>query len=147
MVIAKRNNLNSELLTRLIQTYQRLNSELNNFLKPFGITLQQYNVLKILNGAKEPLSTSVIRQRMLEPMADASRLVQRLLNKGLVTRIASAKDKRLVDISITAEGIQFIDKLKNLDRIIENMYDNIDQEEAGKLNDLLNKLRSSKVSK
>jgi len=143
MPILKNKKLNGELLTRLIQTYQKFNAELSKFLKPFGITLQQYNVLKILNGAKEPLSTSIIRQRMLEPMADASRLVERLLKKGLVTRIASAKDRRLVDISISSEGARFIDKLNNLDKIIEKMYINIDQEEAVQLNVLLNKLRSS----
>ena len=67
-----------QLIVSLTQAYQRIETELRKFLKPHGISLQQYNVLKILKGAEKPLSTSVIRERMIQPMTDSSRLVDRL---------------------------------------------------------------------
>jgi len=131
----------SDMIKCIIQTYQKLDSELRKFLKPYGITLQQYNVLKILRGAKKPLSTSIIRERMIEPMTDTSRLVERLCTKGLVDRSACEADKRLVDITISPEGISFIDNMDSTDKVIDKLYEHINLDEANRLNYLLNKLR------
>ncbi len=132
----------SNLIKSIIQSYHKVESELRNFLKPYGITLQQYNVLKILKGAQKPLSTSVIRERMIEPMADTSRLVERLCTKGWVDRSACEKDKRLVDITISPEGVAFIENLTNMDHTLERLYSKLSPEEASTLNKLLNKIRT-----
>ena len=126
----------------LIFTHNWLSTHLKNFLKPFEITLQQYNVLRILRGANEPLSTSDIRERMIEKMADTSRLVERLSTKGWVNRVACCDDKRLVDITISENGLKFIKQLDSFDQYIENIYGNISSSEAENLNQILDKLRS-----
>jgi len=84
----------------LIYTHNWLSMRMKSFFKPHNITIQQYNVLRILKGAQKPLSTSDIRARMIEKMADTSRLVERLSAKGWVKREASLEDKRLVDVTI-----------------------------------------------
>ena len=125
----------------LIYTNNWLALKLKSFLKPHQCTLQQYNVLRILKGANEPISTSDIRDRMIEKMADTSRLVERLCSKGWVNREACCGDKRLVDVTISKQGLDFIDKLAAFDDEIDKLYANLDEEEAKQLNRILDKLR------
>lgn len=129
----------------LIYTHNWLSLKMKSFFKPHGITIQQYNVLRILKGANKPLSTSCIRKRMIEKMADTSRLVERLSAKGWVERVANAEDKRLVDITITQEGLEYVLQLEGVDRFVESIYDNLTADEAAKLNVILDKLRNAKT--
>ena len=76
----------------------------DQFFKQHDITSQQYNILRILKGAEGPLSTLQIRSRMLDRMSDTSRIVDRLVIKGLVCKKLCSADKRLVDVNITDEG-------------------------------------------
>lgn len=111
--------------------------------KPFGITLQQFNVLRILRGQHpEPISTSEIRDRMLDRMSDVSRIVDRLVKKKLVVRKTCKTDKRLVDVVINTDGLDLlaiIDKQINLQQFAQG----INEEQAEQLNDLLDTLRST----
>ncbi len=127
----------------LIYTHNWLSVQMKSFFKPHGITMQQYNVLRILKGANKPLSTSCIRERMIEKMADTSRLVERLSTKGWVKREESAEDKRMVDVTITPEGMEYILQLEGIDQHVENIYSNLTSDEATKLNRILDKLRST----
>lgn len=108
---------------------------------PFDMTMQQYNVLRILRGAERPISTSDIRERMLDRMSDSSRLVDRLEKKGWATRHICPADKRLVDIEITELGLA---RLKAIDQqqggmsVIGNGLSNA---QAEKLSSLLDQLR------
>lgn len=115
---------------------------LNDILKPRGLTNQQYNVLRILRGsAPEPLSTSAIRDRMLDKMSDASRIVDRLFKKGLVDRKTCSTDKRLVDIFINDEGLKLLESIDvAMDQFNANL-EAITEEEALALNQILDKLR------
>lgn len=145
MVITKKESsvaVNMNLIVSITKTYQKIESELRKFLKPYGVSLQQYNVLKILKGAEGPLSTSVIRERMVQPMTDSSRLVNRLCLKGWVNSVACSIDKRLVDVTISEEGKEFLAKVPNVDAVIANLYKRISQKEAEELNHLLNKMRA-----
>ncbi len=126
----------------LIFTHNWLSLKMKDFFKPHGITIQQYNVLRILKGANKPLSTKCIRKRMIEKMADTSRLVERLSAKGWVNRVASSEDKRLVDVTITEEGLDYIMRLEGVDQYVESIYANLTTEEATSLNNILDKLRS-----
>ena len=125
----------------LMAAYQKVDLELRAYLKPHGITIQQYNVLKILKGANKPLSTSVIRERMLEPMADSSRLVERLCSKGWVERNACSGDRRLVDVTISSAGLSFLERIPNMDEVLNKLFLKITDKEAATLNKLLNKIR------
>ncbi|MFM1875105.1 MAG: hypothetical protein RL266_842 [Bacteroidota bacterium] len=111
-------------------------------LKPYDLTNQQYNVLRILRGSDpKPLSTSDIRDRMLDKMSDASRIVDRLFRKGLVTKKTCRADKRLVDIGITKEGLTILAQIDDLAQF-SDILDSITEAEAAELNRILDKARS-----
>ena len=107
------------------------------------ITSQQYNILRILRGAKEPLSTLQIRQRMLDKMSDTSRIVDRLLKKELVKKVVCVTDKRLVDVTITQKGLELLIELDKFNDELDSMLSSISEEEVSTLNKLLDKIRKS----
>lgn len=125
----------------LIYTANWVSDQIREMLKPYGITQQQYNVLRILRGAGEPISTSVIRERLLDKMADTSRMVDRLYQKGLVDRRVCASDKRLVDVSLTDKGTVLIEELDHLNTQIDQVISSLSHEEAELLSNLLDKAR------
>jgi MarR family 2-MHQ and catechol resistance regulon transcriptional repressor len=108
----KFSSANQKITLTLIHTYNLFKDNLKNFFKPYGITLQQFNVLRILRGNyPEPYSTSQVRDRMLDKMSDASRIVDRLVKKDLVKRSVTKSDKRLVDVVISESGLKLLEKI------------------------------------
>jgi DNA-binding MarR family transcriptional regulator len=116
---------------------------IKSFLSAEDITPQQYNILRILRGSGKPLSTLQIRERMLDKMSDTSRIVDRLLKKGLVEKKTSQADKRLVDVTISADGLAVLDRLDNKNASLDGIMFNLSHDEAKQLNQLLDKLRGS----
>ncbi|BAV09333.1 DNA-binding transcriptional regulator, MarR family [Filimonas lacunae] len=113
------------------------------FLEPEDITPQQYNILRILRGSPKPLSTLQIRERMLDKMSDTSRIVDRLLAKGLVSKSKCTTDKRLVDILINEKGLELLERLDSRNHELDHMVaSSLSEEEAMELNTLLDKMRS-----
>lgn len=108
-----------------------------------GLTSQQFNILRILRGAGAPLSTLQIRQRMLDKMSDTSRIVDRLIIKGLVKKAVSKTDKRLVDVSITDKGKKVLAKLDKCEDQMDAVIKTISEAEAKTLNSILDKMRKS----
>ena len=108
-----------------------------------GLTSQQFNILRILRGAGAPLSTLQIRQRMLDKMSDTSRIVDRLIIKGLVKKAISKTDKRLVDVSITDKGKKVLAKLDKCEDQMDAVVKTISEAEAKTLNKILDKMRNS----
>jgi DNA-binding MarR family transcriptional regulator len=108
-----------------------------------GITPQQYNILRILRGAKIPISTLQIRQRMLDKMSDTSRIVDRLLKKELVRKMVCLSDKRLVDVTITPKGIELLEDLDRYNDEMDNLLNKLSPEEVSTLSLLLDKIRYS----
>ena len=89
----------SKLIVNLIYTYNQLKSRIATVLKNEGVTMQQYNVLRIVKGAgKEGITTSEIRERMLDKMSDASRLVDRLETMGLLLKQRDRDDRRVLHV-------------------------------------------------
>ncbi|MFC2175436.1 MarR family winged helix-turn-helix transcriptional regulator [Bacteroidota bacterium] len=112
-------------------------------LKPFDLTTQQYNVLRILRGSyPKPLSTSDIRSRMLDKMSDASRIVDRLVKKELLERRVCVEDKRRVDVVIAKKGLKMLDEIDGSMKDFDNHLKSISEDEAATLNAILDKLRS-----
>ena len=105
----------------IIYTANWLNEKMGQILATEDITQQQYNILRILRGSECPLSTLKIRERMLDKMSDTSRIVDRLIVKGLVEKTACIKDKRLVDITIAKKGLQLLEKLDSLNEHIDSI--------------------------
>ena len=106
------------------------------------ITAQQFNILRILRGSHpKPLSTQAIRERMLEKMSDTSRIVDRLIVKGLVKKVVCKSDRRLVDIQITEKGKKLLERIDPKEDELEEAMKNLSEKEATQLNSLLDKIR------
>ncbi|MEY3055887.1 MAG: hypothetical protein RLZZ614_414 [Bacteroidota bacterium] len=125
----------------IIYTANWLNEKMGQILSTEDITQQQYNILRILRGSECPLSTLKIRERMLDKMSDTSRIVDRLIVKGLVEKTACIKDKRLVDITVTKKGLQLLEKLDTLNEQIDSILNGVSEKEAHTINQILDKLR------
>jgi len=106
------------------------------------ITLQQYNVLRILRGQKsKPATVNLVKERLLDRMSDVSRIIDRLVQKKLVSRCTSNKDRRAVDIFITPEGLNILAKLDKEMTINAVLEKKLSDEECRRLNELLDKMR------
>ncbi len=129
-------------VVNIIYTYGWLTNHLKVLLDKHNLTHQQYNVLRILRGQQpNPATINLIKERMLDKMSDASRIVDRLVQKELVTRNTNKKDRRAVDISITKKGLNLLSEIK-LDALTRDLLlPNLTEEEAGQLSVLLDKLR------
>ena len=127
----------------IIYTANWLNEKMGQILATEDITQQQYNILRILRGSECPLSTLKIRERMLDKMSDTSRIVDRLIVKGLVEKTACIKDKRLVDIIVTKKGLQLLEKLDALNEQIDSILKGVSEKEAQAMNQILDKLREN----
>lgn len=129
-------------LLNIIYTNNILLNESNKFFKHYSITRQQYNVLRILRGQHPGgVTVQLIRERMLDKMSDASRIVERLRFKGMVTRELSTKDKRTVNIAITQDGIGLLESMESCIDDLERGIRNLTEQEARQLNALLDKIR------
>ncbi len=127
----------------IIFTFNWLSEKMRSLFEEHGLTSQQFNILRILRGAGQPLSTLQIRQRMLDKMSDTSRIVDRLILKGLVKKTICKTDKRLVDVSITDKGKKMLAKLDEHQEEMDKLVGNLNEAEAKQLNDLLDKIRKS----
>lgn len=127
----------------IIFTFNWLTEQTKVIFEQEGLTGQQFNILRILRGAGEPLSTLQIRQRMLDKMSDTSRIVDRLIIKGLVKKTVSKTDKRLVDVSITEKGKKVLAKLDKCEDEMDAIINSISEAEAKTLNKILDKMRKS----
>lgn len=127
----------------IIFTCNWLNERIKQILDEADITQQQYNILRILRGSKQPLSTLQIRDRMLDKMSDTSRIVERLVKKGLVEKKVCDADKRLVDVKISQAGLEVLKRLDEKNAAIDSILQNLSSKEANHLSDLLDKMRVS----
>ncbi len=129
-------------IVNIIYTYGWLTNLLRKRLNKHHITLQQYNILRILRGQyPNSANLNLLRERMLDKMCDASRIVERLVQKDLVTRFASEKDRRAVDIKISDKGLEILKKL-DFEMIPKDILrGNITDEDAELLSRLLDKMR------
>ncbi|MCP4725749.1 MAG: MarR family transcriptional regulator [bacterium] len=143
MVINFRNEYHKAVVN-LKYTGNWISMKTSSILKPYGISNQQYNVLRILRGMHpEPATVNLLIERMLDKSSNASRIVDKLVSKGLADRVTSANDRRAVDVFITKKGLGI---LKSLDSDIINVEEgvskNLNTKETNELNRLLDKLRS-----
>lgn len=132
----------NKVVVNLIYTYNWLDSSTKVFFQEFDITSQQFNILRILRGQyPNPSTINLLKERMLDKMCDASRLVERLRLKGLVERSKASSDKRAVDILITKKGDQLLSKIDLTLPVFEEKFKSLSEQEVTDLNKLLDKLR------
>jgi len=127
----------------MIYTYNWMMERVKIMLEKFDVTPQQYNILRILRGAGEPLSTLQIRQRMLDKMSDTSRIVDRLVKKSLVKKVVCESDRRLVDVTISPKGLELLSSADTYEVEMDSIFEQLSDNEAKTLNQLLDKIRNS----
>jgi DNA-binding MarR family transcriptional regulator len=132
-----------KLRLNLYYTNNVLNSEIPMLLKPYNITPQQYNVLRILRGQHpHPVSIKTIKERLLDKNSDVSRIIDKLLLKGLIERKECPSDRRQKDIIITKKGLDLLNAIDEKESLLDDsIRKNLSEEEAKTLNELLDKLR------
>ncbi len=116
-----------------------LNSKENEFFNPYGISPQQFNILRILRGAKAPMKVQEIKERMIERAPNLTRLTDKLCDKKLIERVRCEHDRRVVYVNISNEGLKL---LSEIDKTIDyDFLENFTEEEALQLSNLLDKIR------
>ena len=133
-----------EAVVALLRTSTVVHDFFEKALKPYGLTLQQMNVLRILRGAgPEGLPTLEIAQRMVERTPGVTRLIDRLEKKGLVERARSAADRRVVFCRATKAGLGLLAELDEVvDRADHEAVAALDEEELARLVDILDRVRA-----
>ncbi len=135
-------NEHQKLMVNVLYTNGWLTSLYAKHLKPYGISAQQYNLLRILRGQHpNPATINLLKERMLDKMSNASRLVEKLRLKGLVERHECPVDRRAVDVIITQKGLDLLKKLDNITQKMEEKLNIITEAEAKEVNRILDKLR------
>ena len=115
----------------------------NELFNQFNLTIQQYNVLRILKGQHpHALTVKLIQMRMLDKASNASRVVEGLRKKGLVQRELNPTDRRRVDVIITQKGMKLLNSIEERSAEMDSFLSNLNKEEIENLNVLLDKIRS-----
>ncbi|MDO9185652.1 MAG: MarR family transcriptional regulator [Bacteroidia bacterium] len=133
-----------KMLINILFTSGWLTSKHASQLKPYGISSQQYNILRILRGQHpKPATVNLLIDRMLDKNSNASRLVEKLRLKKLVERAICPDDRRAVNVAITKKGLDLLIELDKLEEcFINEELKKLSEEEAEQINLLLDKLRS-----
>jgi MarR family transcriptional regulator, multiple gene regulator MgrA len=109
--------------------------------KKHKLTPQQYNILRILRGSHpKPLTVGILKERMLDKMSDASRLVDRLEKQNLAKRNLNHVDRRAMDVSITEQGLSILSLIDLEEESFNSIINALSTEEIENLNSILDKL-------
>jgi DNA-binding MarR family transcriptional regulator len=138
---SKFKNEKHKVIVSILYTNNLLTAHYEEAFGKYGVTIQQYNVLRILRGQHpNPCTINTIRERMLDKMSDASRIVERLRKAGLVDRVPSKKDRRAVDVVITKKGLDVLTQIDKVELHLQEPLKGLSDSEAKQLNDLLEKI-------
>jgi DNA-binding MarR family transcriptional regulator len=133
-----------KVIVNILYTGGWMNLIQSGYLKPYGLSLPQYNVLRILRGQfPNPCSINLIIDRMLDKASNASRIVDKLVNKKLADRKTCEKDRRAVDVVITKKGLDLLAEMDKKSDQWEEQFHGITEKQAEKLNELLDKFRGN----
>ena len=133
-------NAKIKALINIKYTANWINSHENEFFRPYGISQQQFNILRILRGAGKAIKVQVIKDRMIERAPNATRLMDKLCDKDLIERVRCEHDRRVVFINITNEGLKMLDTIDRTNDKLDFLKI-LTETEATILSDLLDKLR------
>lgn len=136
--------LSQKAVLNIIYTQNNINERLFEILKPYDLSNEQYNVLRILRGQKgNPANMCLIQERMLAKTSNTTRLVDKLLLKELVTRKVCKENRRKIEVLITEKGLDILKELDpKVDNYEQNIVANLSSSELEQLNDLLEKIRT-----
>ncbi|MFY0643916.1 MAG: MarR family transcriptional regulator [Bacteroidia bacterium] len=121
-----------------------VSSHMNGIFKPHNISMQQFNVMRILKGQyPKAVSINDITDRMVDKMSNASRLVEKLRLKDLVERSQCSADRRQVDVQLTQAGLDLLEILNKKTKDSMTKFDHISEEDFRILNDILDRMRDN----
>jgi len=131
-------------LINLMFTTKQLNQRFASVLKTHKITEAQYNVLRILRGNKQSVTSSIgyIKERMLDRNSDVSRIVDKLYGLQYIDRKECPNDRRQKEVSITEKGLELLSKMDKSEKQVDTFLKNLNDSEIKILNDLLDKIRA-----
>jgi DNA-binding MarR family transcriptional regulator len=133
-----------KLVLNIIFTGNWINTYQHHQLKQYDLTPEQYNILRILRGQHpEPASVNLLKARMLNKMSNASRLVEKLRQKGFTKREECQRDRRQVEVCITDKGLELLKTIENQELTPKQRFQHLSEEEASQVNDLLDRLREA----
>lgn len=133
-----------KLAVNLLYTSHLISYLLHQQFKDLEITHQQYNVMRILRGQyPKPCNLKLIKERVIDRMSDASRIIDKLIAKGFAERSECKSDRRNVDLLITQKGLDLLASLDHVDQSFNELFKNLSKEEVSKLNELLDKLHDN----
>lgn len=132
-------NQKVKALINILYTANWITAHQNEYFKSFGLSPQQYNILRILRGAGTSLKVQTIKERMIDRSPNATRLMDKLCAKNLIQRIPCPDDRRVVKVEITTQGLDLINAIPN--DINKTVLKHISEEEAEQLSNLLDKMR------
>lgn len=139
----KFDNIYERLIVNIMFTNSWLMDQQTRIFKPYGITAPQYNVLRILRGQyPDACTVNTIIERMLDRMSNASRIVDRLENKGLVERTVCKTDRRAKDVLITEKGLAVLNEVDNALYLWMKKFESLPGERAEDLNQALDVMRT-----
>lgn len=133
--------LNSRTIIHFMLVNNKINEEISTALKSYDVSLQQFNVLRILRGQKgKPANLSTLNERMVTKMSNTTRLVDKLLSKGYANRKTCPSNRRKVEITITKKGEEELKKMDlAMNKAERKLLQNFNQKELEQLNTLFNK--------
>lgn len=132
---------NQKAVINLLYTTNWLLAKQKDIFKSYNVTLQQFNIMRILRGQHpKTISATEIKARMLDKNSDVSRLLDRMIAKGLVTKKTSISDKRAADVNLTPEGLQLLAEMDKVQQKLDNILA-LNESDALLLSDLLDKAR------
>ncbi|NIJ46098.1 DNA-binding MarR family transcriptional regulator [Wenyingzhuangia heitensis] len=136
-------NLNNRAVIKLMISGNYVVEQLNSFMKTYDLTVQQYNILRILRGQDGlPMNLYVLQERMIHKMSNTTRLVEKLRIKELVERKPCEENRRKIEISITDKGLGLLAGIDQ--RLVDyekQLTSDLTKEELIQLIDLLNKVK------
>lgn len=115
----------------------------NNFMAQFHLTMQQFNILRILRGAKDAINVNTVKERMLEKSPNTTRLMDKLIEKELIDRVRCNEDRRVVYVKISEKGLALLAEIDEQFKENSIIQLNISDEDAQHLSELLDKVRLS----
>lgn len=119
-----------------------MRGKLSDIYRPFGISTQQYNILRILRGAKERMKMHSVKERMIDRAPNATRLTDKLIAKGLVQRDRCDEDRRVVYVSIGEKGLELLAQIEKQSKAMQKeMLSALSKEDAETLNAILDRWR------
>ena len=128
-----------KVIISVIKINYEINIQLMTALKPYSISIQQFNVLRILRGQKGVAANlSTVQERMINKMSNTTRLIDKLIEKSFVERIICKENRRKIELFITNKGLVFLKQIDPvIDKVEEKMIGHLKNQDKEKVVSLL----------